>query len=109
MSEEEAKNAAKSRDDLQIKDYGKEELLLSPVPKISLNSIEPEQGPITGKWSFSFNDLVVDECRWNACFGERRSILKVGVYVSTPCRKYLVFCLVTSLLFLKCKFGDIIV
>ena len=49
MSEEEAKNAAKSRDDLQIKDYGKEELLLSPVPKISLNSIEPEQGPITCK------------------------------------------------------------
>jgi len=36
MTEEEAKSAAKSRDDLQIKDYGKEELLLSPVPKISL-------------------------------------------------------------------------
>lgn len=45
MTEEEAKKAAKSTDNMTIKEFGNEELLLSTVPKVSISSIEPEQGP----------------------------------------------------------------
>ena len=49
MNEDEAKAAPKARDNQLIKDFGSEELKLSTVPKVSIFSIEPEQGPRTGK------------------------------------------------------------
>lgn len=51
MSEEEAKNAKKSRDDMDIKDFTqlREELNSSTTPMVSITSIEPAQGPMTGK------------------------------------------------------------
>ena len=49
MTKEEAKAAAKAADNQEIKDFGSKELLLSDVPKVSIQSIEPEQGPQTGK------------------------------------------------------------
>lgn len=49
MTEEEAKNAKKSRDDMVIKDFTSEELLNSATPMVSIKSIEPQQGPMSGK------------------------------------------------------------
>ena len=51
MSEAEAKKAAKSGDSQEIKEFvNREDLINSNVPKISIASIEPEQGPISGKY-----------------------------------------------------------
>ncbi len=51
MSEAEAKKAAKSGDNQEIKEFvNREDLINSNVPKISIASIEPEQGPISGKY-----------------------------------------------------------
>jgi len=80
MSEAEAKKAAKSGDSQEIKEFvNREDLVNSNVPKISIASIEPEQGPISGEtrvlvrggpfkmWEFKFphpkckfGEVVVD-------------------------------------------------
>ena len=49
LTEEEAKAAAKSTDNQAIKDFGREELLTSTTPLVSISSIDPEQGPMSGK------------------------------------------------------------
>lgn len=46
--EEAAELGADNRDD-SIKDFTKEELNRSTTPLISITSIDPEQGPVTGK------------------------------------------------------------
>lgn len=80
LTEEEAAKAAKAGDNMSIKDFGdREDLQASTVPKLSISSIEPEQGPINGdtrvlvrggpfsKWELKyprpmckFGDVVVD-------------------------------------------------
>ena len=49
FTKEDAQAARKSADNQNIKDFGKEELHSSTVPLVSIHSIEPEQGPMTGK------------------------------------------------------------
>ena len=87
--EEDASNSKKS-DAAAIKDFGQtEELLNSPTPKVTISSIEPEQGPRSGdtrvlvrggpftKWEFQyshpvckFGDIVV-EATYVTCAQER--------------------------------------
>ena len=50
MTEEQAKAAPKDNDKMVIKEFNtREDLLASTTPMIAINSIEPEQGPISGK------------------------------------------------------------
>ena len=49
LTEEEAKAMPKASDNQKIKDFGREDLLQSTTPKLSITAIEPEQGPMSGK------------------------------------------------------------
>ena len=54
LTEEEAKAMPKASDNQKIKDFGREDLLQSTTPKLSITAIEPEQGPMSGKWHIFF-------------------------------------------------------